>query len=373
VGRLIAGNPKEGVSSNPTSTAVPGQLSPPTTSDDANEAQPSALPKPSSPSAPEEEARPSKVHIAEDSRGRPAALPGGLTNSAKRPGPDADALSSPQPVQHDAPLPLPCEGLLNGHVPSREPEALSTGVLSNAVPFRGGVGGGAEGVDGASGALVSPVGNGSVGQPNGNLPQASPAGPGETGVQAMDVDGEAGGRVDAGDRQPKACHADGGMAVRGEAGAGVDAREGPGGLSHADADMAIEGGAAGIEGGKVVVGVEDQGRPGGETAQAGDETVRPGHEAVRPGDGAGVGAEEGRREREGRERDINAEVRAVCRRGFGCCILATPHVDPKVLINMVLPLLCPSASFAIYSLWLQPLAEAAQELKVRRHPVAGLG
>jgi hypothetical protein len=58
------------------------------------------------------------------------------------------------------------------------------------------------------------------------------------------------------------------------------------------------------------------------------------------------------------------ELRQVCKAGFNSCILAAPYVEVGAL-HSVLPLLAPSAPFAVYSLWLQPLAQAAQQLMVR--------
>eukprot|EP00884_Botryococcus_braunii_P020464 jgi/Botrbrau1/7100/Bobra.0165s0121.1 len=59
-------------------------------------------------------------------------------------------------------------------------------------------------------------------------------------------------------------------------------------------------------------------------------------------------------------------LRRLAKVGFTSCILAAPYVDANALIRSVLPLLSPSASFAVYSLWLQPLTQAAQHLKASK-------
>lgn len=53
-----------------------------------------------------------------------------------------------------------------------------------------------------------------------------------------------------------------------------------------------------------------------------------------------------------------------CSLGFSSCILASPNIDPSVLLRRVMPLLAPSASFAIFSNWLQPLADCMFKLQV---------
>lgn len=47
----------------------------------------------------------------------------------------------------------------------------------------------------------------------------------------------------------------------------------------------------------------------------------------------------------------------ICRTGFNCCIVAAPSHHPTSVITKLMPLLAPSASFAIFSNWQQPLAE----------------
>ena len=52
------------------------------------------------------------------------------------------------------------------------------------------------------------------------------------------------------------------------------------------------------------------------------------------------------------------------RGGFDCCILAAPSLPQGELLAAVLPLLTPSACFAVFSNWMQPLAEAMTQLQV---------
>ena len=53
-----------------------------------------------------------------------------------------------------------------------------------------------------------------------------------------------------------------------------------------------------------------------------------------------------------------------CRAGFSCCVLAAPEVQPLLLLRAVLPLLAPSACFAVFHNCVQPLAEAMHQLQV---------
>ena len=53
-----------------------------------------------------------------------------------------------------------------------------------------------------------------------------------------------------------------------------------------------------------------------------------------------------------------------CSFGFDSCILASPNIDPTVLLWRVMPLLAPSASFAVFSNWMQPLADCMFKLQV---------
>ena len=53
-----------------------------------------------------------------------------------------------------------------------------------------------------------------------------------------------------------------------------------------------------------------------------------------------------------------------CSQGFNSCILASPSIDPTQLLRRVMPLLAPSASFALFSNWLQPLADCMFKLQV---------
>lgn len=60
----------------------------------------------------------------------------------------------------------------------------------------------------------------------------------------------------------------------------------------------------------------------------------------------------------------DADLRQLAARGFSCCILAAPAVQPRALLAKALPLLQPSAAFAVFSPWSQPLAEAMMDLQV---------
>ena len=55
--------------------------------------------------------------------------------------------------------------------------------------------------------------------------------------------------------------------------------------------------------------------------------------------------------------------------GFSCCIVAAPSLDPSSVLTTILPLLRPSAAFAVYSPWQQPLAEAMHELRTAHRAV----
>jgi tRNA (adenine-N(1)-)-methyltransferase non-catalytic subunit len=50
---------------------------------------------------------------------------------------------------------------------------------------------------------------------------------------------------------------------------------------------------------------------------------------------------------------------------FDSCIVAAPGVDPGPALRLLLPLLAPSASFALYCPFLQPLAEAHEALRAK--------
>lgn len=50
-------------------------------------------------------------------------------------------------------------------------------------------------------------------------------------------------------------------------------------------------------------------------------------------------------------------LKNICQGGFDCCIVAAPSNHPTSVMTKLMPLLAPSASFAIFSNWQQPLAE----------------
>lgn len=60
----------------------------------------------------------------------------------------------------------------------------------------------------------------------------------------------------------------------------------------------------------------------------------------------------------------DAKLQEMCYKGFQSCILGYPTAEPKALFQAILPLLAPSASFAVFHPVLQPLAECMNELMV---------
>lgn len=55
--------------------------------------------------------------------------------------------------------------------------------------------------------------------------------------------------------------------------------------------------------------------------------------------------------------------------GFSSCIIAAPQLLPSAILDAVLPLLAPSATFVIFSPYMQPLAEALHELTISKRAV----
>ena len=79
-----------------------------------------------------------------------------------------------------------------------------------------------------------------------------------------------------------------------------------------------------------------------------------------------------RRMREQREAAAAASqklLRSICKTGFRCCIVAAPTNHPTSVMNKLMPLLAPSASFAIFSNWQQPLAECHMALQQSKQAV----
>ncbi|GLC34740.1 hypothetical protein PLESTB_001158300 [Pleodorina starrii] len=62
-------------------------------------------------------------------------------------------------------------------------------------------------------------------------------------------------------------------------------------------------------------------------------------------------------------------LRAVLTSGFDSCLVASPRVHPTAVLAAVWPLLAPSATFAVFSPWSQPLAEALSHLQSSRNAV----
>lgn len=68
----------------------------------------------------------------------------------------------------------------------------------------------------------------------------------------------------------------------------------------------------------------------------------------------------------------DAKLQDICQKGFQSCIVGYPTAEPNAIMQAVLPLLAPSASFAIFFPSLQPLAECMDELIVRLLLLIGL-
>ena len=59
-------------------------------------------------------------------------------------------------------------------------------------------------------------------------------------------------------------------------------------------------------------------------------------------------------------------LNCVCKTGFDCCIVAAPSSHPTSVMTKLMPLLAPSASFAVFSNWPQLLAECHLALQQAR-------
>ena len=64
-----------------------------------------------------------------------------------------------------------------------------------------------------------------------------------------------------------------------------------------------------------------------------------------------------REQREAAAEATQELLKGICKSGFDCCIVAAPGHHPVSVMTKLMPLLAPSASFAIFSNWQQPLAE----------------
>ena len=60
------------------------------------------------------------------------------------------------------------------------------------------------------------------------------------------------------------------------------------------------------------------------------------------------------------------QLQALVRHGFGSCLIAAPALQPAAAVQRLLPFLAPSASFVVYSPFLQPLAEAMTTLQASK-------
>lgn len=63
------------------------------------------------------------------------------------------------------------------------------------------------------------------------------------------------------------------------------------------------------------------------------------------------------------------QLEQLLRQGFNSCIIAAPRLHTGSILQEVLPLLGPSTQFAVFSPWMQPLAEAMQQLTSSRQAV----
>ncbi|GIL73504.1 hypothetical protein Vretimale_5280 [Volvox reticuliferus] len=63
------------------------------------------------------------------------------------------------------------------------------------------------------------------------------------------------------------------------------------------------------------------------------------------------------------------QVHSVLKSGFDSVLVALPNVHPTTVLAIIWPLLAPSATFAIFAPWSQPLAEALTHLQYSRNAV----
>ena len=76
-----------------------------------------------------------------------------------------------------------------------------------------------------------------------------------------------------------------------------------------------------------------------------------------------------REEREAAAAATQKLLKRICKTGFNCCIVAAPSNHPASVMAKLAPLLAPSASFAIFSNWQQPLAECHLALQQSKQAV----
>ncbi|KAL3153820.1 hypothetical protein ABBQ32_013398 [Trebouxia sp. C0010 RCD-2024] len=76
-----------------------------------------------------------------------------------------------------------------------------------------------------------------------------------------------------------------------------------------------------------------------------------------------------REEREAVAAATQKLLKSICKTGFDCCIVAAPSNHPSSVMAKLMPLLAPSASFAIFSNWQQPLAECHLALQQSKQAV----
>ncbi|KAG2484255.1 hypothetical protein HYH03_016900 [Edaphochlamys debaryana] len=147
-----------------------------------------------------------------------------------------------------------------------------------------------------------------------------------------------------------------------EAQGGAGAMEVDGAEPQQPAEAAAAEGAAGAEGSAAEAdagAAQGQGEPAGEAAEGAGGRRQGRGGAGDGGGGGGYGSFAARPE----------VVRDVATTGFDSCLLANPRLHPTALLAAVWPLLAPSATFAVYSPWAQPLAETLTHLQVSRNGV----
>lgn len=109
--------------------------------------------------------------------------------------------------------------------------------------------------------------------------------------------------------------------------------------------------------------VENQNQPQSEQPN-GTEAVPVG-EGLSPEEEAKAAADRQKiLEKERLHAEVQARLKQLSQQGFQSCIVAAPACHPGSLLKAVLPLLAPSASFAVYFSAAQPLAECMSVLQV---------
>jgi len=130
----------------------------------------------------------------------------------------------------------------------------------------------------------------------------------------------------------------------------------------------------------------EQGRPESAAAAAGDDAAAAAKDECEAagddgGDGGGGEGQDGAgtsgggkqqrpRQRPGGFRASSGLLHALTHPGFDSVLLVAPRLEAQALLRAVFPLLAPSAAFALFSPWAQPLAEAHAALQAGKQAVA---